>query len=76
MTWLKRFAAAVSRVFTRPVRLRLYGIGFAGFGVLLVYGLVNLEESAAWLMLLGAVLGLTETGMAALNTRRPKDPQR
>lgn len=62
----------VKAVFTRPVRLWLYGIGFAGFGVLGVYGAVNLEQSAMWLLLLGAILGMQETGMAALNARKPR----
>lgn len=76
MTGLERFAAAVARVFTRPVRLWLYGIGVAAFGVLFVYGLVSLEQTAAWLLLVGAALGLQQSGMAALNARRPKPPQR
>lgn len=42
------------------------------FGVLLVYSVVNIEQAAAWLLLVGSVLGLSETGMVALNSRAPK----
>lgn len=70
MTGLERIAAAIARVFPRAVRLWLYGIGVAAFGVLLVYQLVNLEQAGAWLALVGAALGLGESGMAALNARR------
>lgn len=61
----------IAAAFPRPVRLWLYGIGVATFGVLIVYAVVNLEQAAAWLLLVGSVLGLSETGMAALNARRP-----
>lgn len=60
--------------FPRPVRLWLYGVGVAVFGLLLVYGIVNLQQAGAWLLVLGAALGLQQSGMAALNTRRPKPP--
>lgn len=73
MSALERFVAAVARVFTRPVRFSLYSIGVAAFGVLLVYGLVNLQQTAAWLVLLSAALGLPVSSMAALNARRPSD---
>lgn len=75
MTGLERFAAALARVFTRSRRLWLYGIGVAAFGVLIVRGAVGLEESGSWLLLLAAVLGLQQSGMAALNARRPKPPE-
>lgn len=62
----------VARLFPRPVRLWLYLVGVAAFGVLFVYSVVNLEQAAAWLGLISAVLGIGETGMAALNTRKPR----
>lgn len=64
----------VKAVFTRPVRLWLYGIGVAVQGVLIIRGVVNVEEAGAWFGVLAAVLGFTESGMAALNAREPKLP--
>lgn len=41
----------------------MYNIGNAALGVVVVYGVVNGEEAAAWALLLNAMLG-----MAAMNT--------
>jgi hypothetical protein len=40
------------------LRKSIYGVGVAGAGVLLVYGFLNEQEAAAWLLLFGAICGL------------------
>ncbi|PII81556.1 hypothetical protein BMH32_04720 [Leucobacter sp. OLJS4] len=42
----------------------LYGILAGAGGVALVYGLVNPEQLAAWLVLGGALFGVTGTALA------------
>lgn len=36
--------------------------------------MLNLQQAGAWLLLMGATLSTVETGMAALNARKPKAP--
>lgn len=61
----------VKAVFTRPVRLWLYGIGVAAVPLSTIYGVLTVEQGGAWLVFAGAVLGTSELGMAALNARKP-----
>jgi len=46
----------------------LYQAGVAVIGLLVVYGLVGESEAAEWTVLLAAVLGAGEAGLAAANT--------
>lgn len=56
---------------TPAVRRWAYGITTAALGVAAVYGLVDGNQAAAWLILAGAV-----TGMATVNTPTPPAPRR
>lgn len=49
----------------RMTRLWIYNVLNAGLGVGVVYGVLNGEEAAAWLLFINAALG-----MAALNVPR------
>ena len=48
----------INKVFTRDVRLYIYAIMVAGFGLLAIYGIINDEQMAAWLLLSSAICGL------------------
>lgn len=53
-------------VLTPPVRRWAYGVTTAALGVVAVYGLVDGQQAAAWLILAAAV-----TGMATAHTPTP-----
>lgn len=60
----------LAAVFTPAVRRWLYGVGVAAVPLLVVYGVVNVEQGAAWVAFLGALVGMPLLGMAAANVRR------
>ena len=56
----------MNRIIANPdLRRWIYGIATAGLGVLLVYGVVTVEQAAAWFG-----LAMSVTGLAMVNTPR------
>lgn len=50
---------------TAKRRLWLYGVAAAGLAVLVVMGLIAAEQLPAWLLLAGAILGVSGNATAA-----------
>jgi len=63
---LIKAARAAKRTIDRPaVRRYSYRVANAGVGVLVVRGLIDGRESAAWLLLVNAVLGMADAKVKA-----------
>ena len=48
---------------TPKIRRRIYEAAIAGVGVAVVYGLVDGEQAAAWLLFVGAALGVARVNV-------------
>lgn len=51
-------------------RLWLYGVILAVLGLLVVYGIVNIEQASAWAIVAAAALGIGGVALAARNVPR------
>jgi hypothetical protein len=54
------------------VRKRLYEIGVALMGLLAIYGVVNAEQLNAWVVLIGAAVGIATNALAVKNTHEKR----
>jgi len=60
---------------TEPRRAYIYRVALAVMALLVLYGLVGVDEAPAWIVVIGAVLGVGTTGLATLNTSTKTRPE-
>lgn len=58
----------------RKTRLWIYNVLNAGLGVAVVYGMVNGEEAAAWLLVINAALGMAAANVPQDAIVEPYEP--
>ena len=54
------------------VRAYLYGVMVAAAALAIIYGIVNVQQAGGWLVLFGALLGVSN-GLALTNTPKKED---